>query len=201
MLRLANCWTPSWSERSCPRTWEEETPSQRGSWWLGSQACSPECTPEREASRTGSDGELDQTKSRGERRQVSVWRWSRATHRALWWSWTASRWAALCFYLLSSSFFFPGPDYGDIKVSGRVWRKQWVVIVTVKQEQIVTNWGRLCLGAAGWVVPPPNILDHFQEGWNFLLLWGLKSIGFDEALLSAVVNTDDVLDFCVRGFK
>lgn len=40
-------------------------------------------------------------------------------------------------------------DYGDIKVSGSVWRKQQVVIVTVKQEQIVTSQGMVCLGAAG----------------------------------------------------
>lgn len=45
--------------------------------------------------------------------------------------------------------FFFCPDYGDIRVSGRVWRKQQVVIVTVKQEQIVTGQGMVCLGVAG----------------------------------------------------
>lgn len=50
-----------------------------------------------------------------------------------------------CLFL---TFFFR-PDYGDIKVSGRVWRKQQVVIVTVKQEQIVTGQGMVRLGTAG----------------------------------------------------
>lgn len=73
------------------------------------------------------------------RRWVSVSRWSCVTRRASWWNWTASYQAAVCFYLL---FFF-----SSVKVSGRVWRKQQVVIVTVKQEQIVTGQGMVCLGA------------------------------------------------------
>lgn len=121
-------------------------------------------------------GSVCQTRNCGERRQVSVWRWSCATRRDSWWNWTASCRAAVCLNLLFC------PDYCDIKASGRVWRKQQVVIVTVKQEQIVTGQGMVCLGAARPVVPPLHILYHFQEGWNSRLLCGLKIIGTNEAL-------------------
>lgn len=49
-------------------------------------------------------------------------------------------------FVFTFFFFFSA----DLKVGGRVWRKQQVVIVTVKQEQIVTGQGLVRLGA-GWL--------------------------------------------------
>lgn len=68
--------------------------------------------------------------------------------------------AAICFYLSFTLIIV------TLKSAVRSGKKQPVVIVTVKQEQSVTEWGRLCLDAVAWVVLPLQIPYHFPQGWN-----------------------------------
>lgn len=68
--------------------------------------------------------------------------------------------AAICFYLSFTLIIV------TLKSAVRSGKKQPVVIVTVKREQSVTEWRRLCLDAVAWVVLPLQIPYHFPQGWN-----------------------------------